>query len=935
VSFFDRVLPSEGGYTLMVIDPARSEGDPRRVSHLNGLDSVPRLEIAIQRLASRPLNIYHAVGSYAGNNRAKPVAKRCIFLDLDAKDFGGDKARSIKEFVAFTARANVPPPTMLVDSGGGVHVYWTLNRDVPVDEWKTLAGALKKKCIEFDFSADAKNGKEGADPSVTSDAARVLRCPGTLNYKYSPPAPCRMLKDWGFDYEPAALLSALSPERAGAASILAGTVGADDLVAGNGPRAFTPTPYYTPEIINRCGVFAEASAVRGKDHAEGLWSNILSLLTFTEDGAEWVHPLSDGHDEYNEEKTESKFQYKLGKKATGELKPILCETFATYKSAICQACPFNGKIKTPLVLGKPEGGVTLPGNYRMTDDGVLKLVRKSAEGDKDTPDEWKLIFPIHIANEELINTGEGEETFRAMYTSRKSRRVVETPVTLYVKEGPTVFEHLMQNQVYPGNFNPLEFKGFMMSWLKRIHDVKLSTESKVTSMGWSSRNKNVVFATAKKVFHADGKEEGFNHREQALLDIYIPKGRVEIWMKAAEYITGTKRHAANATLLSSFMAPLMNFTGQSGVTFSIFSVASGTGKSSVLKVAQAVWGHPKTGVNSLNDTANSVTKKLGFLGHLPLYWDEIRGDKRTIEGVVYQVIFGLGQGSEKKRLDSNARTQKSGYWDTLVTTASNLRITDHIDQIIRDTNAGRARVFEVEMPPVPAGGMASTEFDWALKALESNYGGIGESFAKYLATNEGAIRELVRGNQQAFADELNSAPLERYWLAFIACAFTACQLVNALGYFTIDEDDFRDWLKAQFVKQRTACGTAHVAPTEGALAQLFRFVDEHRPNTLVTDIMPAKGRSHMILVQPVDKEIIVLKASADNMIRVKESSFKKWLYMSQGVSSSAVITELTRCGAVQTRKASITAGLANASDARITVLEIDLSHTAAKAVLGT
>lgn len=238
------------------------------------------------------------------------------------------------------------------------------------------------------------------------------------------------------------------------------------------------------------------------------------------------------------------------------------------------------------------------------------------------------------------------------------------------------------------------------------------------------------------------------------------------------------------------------------------------------------------------------------------------------------------------------------------------------------------------MPAVPQGLVASTEFDWAIKALESNYGGIGEGFAKYLAANEEPIRELVRGHQAAFAIELNTKPLERYWLAFIATSMAACQMVNALGYFTVNEDEYRDWLKGQFLKQRAACAGAHAMPTEGAFVHLFRFVDEHRPNTLVTDVIPAKGRQHVIQMQPVDKEIMVLKASTTGVLRVKAENFKKWLYMSQGVSSSAVIAELLKTGAVQYKKGTVTAGLANTTDARVVILEIDLKHSAAAAALG-
>ena len=46
---------------------------------------------------------------------------------------------------------------------------------------------------------------------------------------------------------------------------------------------------------------------------------------------------------------------------------------------------------------------------------------------------------------------------------------------------------------------------------------------------------------------------------------------------------------------------------------SFTSRKSGTGKSSAMQVAQAVWGHPIKGVNALNDTPNAVMHKLGKL----------------------------------------------------------------------------------------------------------------------------------------------------------------------------------------------------------------------------------------------------------------------------------------------------------------------------------
>jgi hypothetical protein len=72
------------------------------------------------------------------------------------------------------------PPSMLVASGtpGHLQAYWTLDRRCDVDELERLNRRL----------AYALAG----DPGCT-DAARILRPPGTLNHKHDPPLPVRLL----------------------------------------------------------------------------------------------------------------------------------------------------------------------------------------------------------------------------------------------------------------------------------------------------------------------------------------------------------------------------------------------------------------------------------------------------------------------------------------------------------------------------------------------------------------------------------------------------------------------------------------------------------------------------------------------------------------------------------------------------------------------
>jgi putative DNA primase/helicase len=83
-------------------------------------------------------------------------------------------------------------PTMVVSTGGGIHVYWlfkevwTFNND----EDRRRAMALSRRFQEYVI---AKAREHGYELDNTSDLARVLRVPGTFNRK-AEPAPVRILE---------------------------------------------------------------------------------------------------------------------------------------------------------------------------------------------------------------------------------------------------------------------------------------------------------------------------------------------------------------------------------------------------------------------------------------------------------------------------------------------------------------------------------------------------------------------------------------------------------------------------------------------------------------------------------------------------------------------------------------------------------------------
>lgn len=140
------------------------------------------------------LDAYFAVAEYlTGDNRTAINAAGAWTFIIDI-DVGPDKAASGKGYASieealaalkhFDEKTGIPEPTFIVNSGTGLHGYWSYDAFLVREEW--LAYATKYKSL-------MKACNLRADPSRTADIAGVLRVPGTLNFKYSPPRPVTIL----------------------------------------------------------------------------------------------------------------------------------------------------------------------------------------------------------------------------------------------------------------------------------------------------------------------------------------------------------------------------------------------------------------------------------------------------------------------------------------------------------------------------------------------------------------------------------------------------------------------------------------------------------------------------------------------------------------------------------------------------------------------
>lgn len=112
-------------------------------------------------------------GSHTGR-RVDLAECPALWVDIDTMKMGLDK-----EAVVAALRPLPFPPSVIVDSGGGLHAYWLLNEaiDVSADaaDAETTEEAITSACRQL-------AGICAGDLNVC-DLARVMRLPGTLNTK--------------------------------------------------------------------------------------------------------------------------------------------------------------------------------------------------------------------------------------------------------------------------------------------------------------------------------------------------------------------------------------------------------------------------------------------------------------------------------------------------------------------------------------------------------------------------------------------------------------------------------------------------------------------------------------------------------------------------------------------------------------------------------
>jgi hypothetical protein len=843
------------------------------------------------RMDGEQLNTYFALAGFKQGfhpNPKDPTKKqlsvrtnveslKALWMDFDFKEFDPPDIKSAMPALAgMLKHAALPPPSVIVHTGNGLHVYWPFDQPIELERWQRLAEALK---------AVAQECKLPIDHGCTADACRVLRPPGTSNWKDpANPKPVSLLHSSGkvFRYEDleGVLMPWVGATRSKPLPSAIDQTLLNEFTGGLTARNETPGRFET--IIKHCGVARMIAETHGKASGENLWMSTLQLLKHCEDGAMWVHPVSDGYPAYSVDETERKWQYRLANSAG----PTLCSTFESHEPSICGKCPHRGFVKTPIQLGhedqQPMDG--LPAGWRIAPDrkGIERLMIDITNNTKD----WVKVLrhvPANLRVTRSIVTGRYDIAFDVEMDGSKSWSI-ELPGSA-LGNSRKLIETLAEFGFVLKEKEAKAFHDLMATWLAKLQASRRVADV-TEQLGWlvekTPTGEHIAgFSCGPATFYADGRVRNDVKAARefgAIARHYDPKGGLDAWKKVAEFLATQNKAAFTATLAAAFGTPLLRFTGLSGGILSLVSTASGVGKSSALKCSQAVWGSPTHGVSAVDDTPKSVARKLGFLNNLPAYWDELRGRKAVEDFLT--LAFQITQGKERTRLDSSAQLREVATWETMLVVASNESIFEAMARHGGGSDAGVVRTYEIVIEPFKWPDNRA-QLSLMFESINSNYGHAGRIYAQYLATHGAEVEQRVQEMFKRLATAGKMEAQERFWFAIMTILIVGAELAGELDLVKIDIRHLARFLLANVhrLRGRSVDAMSLSQPTE----ILASFMAAYQDRALIVNRFPApKANLKTYLPDltggiPRADKIVYHVSREENLLRMPRNEIERWL----------------------------------------------------------
>lgn len=756
---------------------------------------------------------------------------KSLRMDVDAKQYSSidEMDAAIETFYNTTA---IPKPKLAIKSGsGGYHLYWPFDRLVTPEEWQPLADALAKAAVEAGLKLDTE---------CTIDRTRILRIPGTKNYKdKNNPTNVEIYYDDGGEFTYDDLQQALSKW----ISLTASSEDVDDDVknmqSGN-TREFSPVDI--EDVAKECPLIDRILKTGGANVTNPVWFLTGNLSLRTTDPRPTFHRLSSGYHSYSKSETDIEFD-RLKK---DNKPPAFCSTFAKHPECIeCATCKHRNGGTTPLSFATPRtnghayiGGplTDLPaGYYRRPLDG---LVCTDGTDEKGNPRQI-ILFTFEIIP--FSGRVEGGKQYGLVFRTKEGNEEKEIRVGAGPVHNANKAGELFGDQGLSFDFGKPQRK-FFMAWIDKLRHSVIN----IPPIGWYFKNGEDGFAFNGKFISA--KEE-LPARTADIDFKYGVAGSPDPWRALVPIIVTDDRPDLSCLVATGFAAPLLRFTGHSGVCIGGWSLDTGFGKTTALSLAQGVWGSTAS-MNGLEDTVNHLTDKLVKLRNVPLIHDEIKNVQQEQKFLQMAGIVTEGREKGRSRIDGSARPVRE--WETPISFAANRSMIAAAMENGGGSSATMVRILEFPCIRPHGTKVRFDEVDRLRQDLKFNYGHIGVEYAKCIGQHKNTAAAAVKLMEEHFIKKLGPPDDgSRFWYASSAALTVGSYLAGKLGLAPFDHNRICDYLMEviQDLRSRKKQSPTDYSNPGSVINELGNFIVYHAPRIIITDAMPASaGRPKAIMV---------------------------------------------------------------------------------------
>lgn len=893
--FYEKALPTQGVYCVALINP-----ETKRTRHEYAY-SIDELEVVLQKYDTSEQtdsNVYVTPCSFLNEARSTSNAAfgRSFFVDLDVNHGSvcyGSKEEALIALDEFVEENELPPPVR-IDSGGGIQAYWIFEEDVAIDEWKLFAGLFKQFCMDKGLLID---------PAVTADAARVMRCPETLNLRVQ--AMSRFIDTEFNQYDFAAFKSFL---------------GGDDLDTAQAIEVIKAKSKGLDEetkAIARLDNFEDSFALladkslggNGCNQIKyvienratlpyGLWFGALSIAQRCSDREDAIRAVSEDHPEYTYEKADLKAQETA--KATG---PWTCTKFEEENPDGCEGCPFSGQFTSPIFLARK---VRLPTVATAPLPPPIPL----KENEEDTvwgegEDHDLLIFPEYL--EPFARSARGSIMYTPPATVDKTGKVKQDPPielitrpiypykrmfsphdgecfmirTVMPLDGHREFmlpvdqvysgEHLTKAIVQSGvTFDPEKLK-LVMKYFIRWAEYMSSTgraEQMRMQMGWTEDRQGFVIGNNEVRSTGEVVKAASSPLVRNVAQHLKPVGDYAAWKQAMTIFNRPGFELQAFGMLTGFGSPLMSLTTVAGASICFLSANSGTGKTGSLYAAISIWGQPK----DLSLVDQGATQN-GFIGRYLNLKNIIFGIDEASNAKpedLAKLIHAVSHGKAKVRMQSsvNAEREHEASASMITFFTSNQSIYNKLESLKESPDGEMARLieFRVKQP------------DWFnddvgieyIDKFRFHYGHAGIEFIQhYYKKGQPYVKALVDKWYKRFNDKVGNDTGYRFYRNVVAATFAGGELTIEAGIIELDLERVFDAVILEIIQLKDDTVKINKTDYPGLLTEFFL---ENWAGVLVLE-EPGK----VIQAPALGRPVIGRSEIYNSTHYVAKSAFKKFL----------------------------------------------------------